>query len=157
MDAEPLGAEVFLTRRRDGDAVCCERWPAEIGFGDDRWQCRLQWPGSACRILRIGRCRFRSHAMTGWHNGEMNVLRLILARIAEDERGELSSMRRGATPSRGLREAAFKRRLVDDAPRSVEWNFARGEDNDLHVKQPILGQLAMVYADHPDFDARWTR
>jgi hypothetical protein len=95
--------------------------------------------------------------MTGWHTGEMNVVRFILARIAEDERGELSSMRRGATPSRGLREAAFKRRLVDDALRSVEWNFARGEDNDLHVKQPVLGQLAMVYADHPDFDARWTR
>jgi hypothetical protein len=95
--------------------------------------------------------------MTGWHNGEMNVVRFLFARIAEDERGELSSMRRGATPPRGLREEAFKRRLVDDALRSVEWNFARGEDNNLHMKQPALGQLAMVYADHPDFDARWTR
>lgn len=52
---------------------------------------------------------------------------------------------------------AFKRRLVDDALRGVEWNFARGEDNTLHVKQPVLGHLAMVYADHPDFDARWIR
>jgi hypothetical protein len=77
--------------------------------------------------------------MTGWHNGEMNVVRFILARIAEDERGQLSSMRRGARPSRGLREAAFKRRLVDDALRSVEWNFARGEDNDLHVNRPFSG------------------
>jgi len=94
--------------------------------------------------------------VTGWHNGEMNIVRFVLARIAEDE-PELSSMRRSATPSRGLRQAAFKRRLVDDALRSVDWNFARGEDNDLHVKQPVLGKLAMVYADHPDFDARWTR
>jgi hypothetical protein len=86
----------------------------------------------------------------------MNVVRFVLARIAEDERGELSSMRRGAGPSRGLREAAFKRRLVDDALRRVEWNFTLGEDNDLHVKLPVLGQLAMVYADHADFDARWT-
>jgi hypothetical protein len=29
-------------------------------------------------------------------------------------------------PSRGPRKAAIKRRLVDDALRSVEWNFARG-------------------------------
>lgn len=48
-------------------------------------------------------------------------------------------MRRGASPSRGLREAQFKRRLVDDALRGVEWNFARGADADLHVKQPVLG------------------
>jgi hypothetical protein len=95
--------------------------------------------------------------MTDWHNDEMNVVRFVLARIAEDERGELSSMRRGAGPSRGLREAAFKRRLVDDVLRRVEWNFAQGEDSDLHMKQPVLGQLAMVYADHPDFDARWAR
>jgi hypothetical protein len=87
----------------------------------------------------------------------MNVVRFVLARIAEDERGELSSMRRSAGPSRGLREAAFKRRLVDDALRSVEWNFAQGEDDDVHAKQPVLGQLAMVYADHPDFDVRWAR
>lgn len=64
-------------------------------------------------------------------------------------------MRRFAGPSRGLREAAFKRRLVNDALLSVEWNFARGEDNDVHAKQPVLGRLAMIYADHPDFDARW--
>ncbi|GAB5901301.1 DUF6221 family protein [Mycolicibacterium mageritense] len=87
----------------------------------------------------------------------MNVVRFVLARIAEDERGELSSLRRGGAPSRGLREAAFKRRLVDDALRNVQWNFARGEDDELHLKQPILGQLAMVYADHPDFDADWAR
>ncbi|MGV7570838.1 DUF6221 family protein [Mycobacterium kansasii] len=87
----------------------------------------------------------------------MNVVRFVLARIAEDERVELSTPRGGARPSRGLREAAFKRRLVDDALRTVDWNFTRGEDSDLHVKQPVLGQLAMVYADHPDFDARWTR
>lgn len=84
-------------------------------------------------------------------------MRFLLARIAEDERGELSSMRGGARPSRGLREAAFKRRLVDDALRNVEWNFARGEDSDVHLRQPVLGQLAMVYADHPDFDPHWTR
>jgi hypothetical protein len=95
--------------------------------------------------------------MPGGHNGEVNVVGFILARIAEDERGELSSMRRGGSPSRALREAAFKRQLVDDALRSVEWNFTRGEDRDLHVKRPVLGQLAMVYADHPDFDARWAR
>ncbi|OKH71164.1 hypothetical protein EB73_11005 [Mycobacterium sp. SWH-M3] len=89
--------------------------------------------------------------------GGMNVVRFVLARIAEDERGELSSLRRGGTPSRGLREAAFKRRLVDDALRNVQWNFARGEDDELHLKQPVLGQLAMVYADHPDFDADWAR
>lgn len=65
-------------------------------------------------------------------------------------------MRRGASPSRGLREAAFKRQVVDDALRGVEWNFARGEDDNLHLKRPVLGQLAMVYADHPDFDSRWT-
>lgn len=84
------------------------------------------------------------------------MVRFVLARIAEDERGELGSMRRGASPSRGLREAAFKRRVVDDALRGVEWNFARGEDDNLHLKRPVLGQLAMVYADHPDFDSRWT-
>ena len=32
-----------------------------------------------------------------------------------------------------------------------------GEDGDVHAKQPVLARLAMVYADHPDFDARWTR
>jgi hypothetical protein len=86
----------------------------------------------------------------------MNVVRFVLARIAEDERGELSTLRRSTGPSRALREAAFKRQLVNDALRSVEWNFALGEDNDVHIKQPIFGQLALVYADHPDFDARWT-
>lgn len=64
-------------------------------------------------------------------------------------------MRRSAGPTRALREAAFKRRLVDDALRRVKWNFTQGEDDDVHVKQPVLGQLAMIYADHPDFDARW--
>lgn len=95
----------------------------------------------------------------GWHNDDMNVVSFVLARIAEDERVALSSMHRSAgsrglsTP--GLREAAFKRRLVDDAVRGVNWNFAQGEDGGVHAKQPVLGRLAMVYADHPDFDARW--
>jgi len=94
------------------------------------------------------------------HNGEMNVVSFVLARLAEDERVALSSMHRsrGATrglSTRGLRETAFKRRLVDDALRGVNWNFAQGEDGDVHAKQPVLGRLAMVYADHPDFDARW--
>ncbi len=94
------------------------------------------------------------------HNGEMNVVSFVLARIAEDERVALSSMHRsrGSTrglSTRGLRETAFKRRLVDDALRGVNWNFAQGEDRDVHAKQPVLGRLAMVYADHPDFDARW--
>jgi hypothetical protein len=43
----------------------------------------------------------------------------------------------------------------DDALRGVNWSFAQGEDGDVHAKQPVLGRLAMVYADHPDFDARW--
>jgi uncharacterized protein DUF6221 len=94
------------------------------------------------------------------HNGEMNVVSFVLARIAEDERVALSSMHRSAgstrgLSTRGLRETAFKRRLVDDALRGVSWNFAQGEDGDVHAKQPVLGRLAMVYADHPDFDARW--
>ena len=96
------------------------------------------------------------------HNGQMNVVSFVLARIAEDERVALSSMHRSAGSShglstRGLRETAFKRRLVDDALRGVNWNFARGRDGDIHAKQPVLGRLAMVYADHPDFDARWVR
>jgi len=66
-------------------------------------------------------------------------------------------MRRDASPSRALREATFKRRLVDDALRSAGWNFTRGQDSDLDLKQPLLGQLALVYADHPEFDAHWTR
>jgi hypothetical protein len=94
------------------------------------------------------------------HNGEMNVVSFVLARIAEDERVALSSMHRSAgstrgLSTRGLRETAFKRRLVDDALRGVNWNFAQGEDGDVHAKQPVLGRLAMAYADHPDFDARW--
>ena len=96
------------------------------------------------------------------HNGQMNVVSFVLARIAEDERVALSSMHRSAgsrrgLSTRGLRETAFKRRLVDDALRGVSWNFARGTDGDIHTKQPVLGRLAMVYADHPDFDARWVR
>ena len=91
------------------------------------------------------------------HNGEMNVVSFVLARIAEDERVALSSMHRSAGSTRGLRETAFKRRLVDDALRGVSWNFTRGGDGDIHAKQPVLGRLAMVYADHPDFDARWVR
>lgn len=81
-----------------------------------------------------------------------------MKKVASEADGDEERCRgRSAGPSRGLREAAFKRRLVDDALRSVEWNFARGEDNDVHVKQSGIGQWAMVYADHPDFDARWTR
>jgi Family of unknown function (DUF6221) len=96
------------------------------------------------------------------HNGEMNVVSFVLARIAEDERVALSSMHRSAgsrrgLSTRGLRETAFKRRLVDDALRGVSWNFTRGGDGDIHAKRPVLGRLAMVYADHPDFDARWVR
>jgi hypothetical protein len=95
--------------------------------------------------------------------GSMNVVSFVLARIAEDERMELRSMHRSAASTgrglstRGLRETAFKRRLVDDALRGVRWDFAHGEDNDVHAKRPVLGKLAMVYADHPDFDPRWTR
>ncbi|UNB52983.1 DUF6221 family protein [Mycolicibacterium sp. YH-1] len=90
----------------------------------------------------------------------MNVVSFVLARIAEDERVALNSMRRSAgltrgLSTRGLREAAFKRRLADDALRRVNWNFAQGEDGDVHAKQRVLGRLAMVYADHPDFDAHW--
>jgi len=90
----------------------------------------------------------------------MNVVSFVLARIAEDERAALSSMHRSAgstrgLSTRGLRETAFKRRVVDDALRRVDWNFARGADGDVHTKQPVLGRLAMVYADHPDFDALW--
>jgi hypothetical protein len=90
----------------------------------------------------------------------MNVVGFVLARIAEDEQVALSSMHRSAVTrrglsTRGLREAAFKRQLVDDALRRVNWNFSQGEDGDVHAKQPVLGRLAMVYADHPDFDARW--
>jgi hypothetical protein len=89
----------------------------------------------------------------------MNVVSSVLARIAEEEREALSSMHRSAgsrgLSTRGLCETAFKRRLVDDAIRRVKWNFAQGEDGDVHAKQPVLGRLAMVYADHPDFDARW--
>jgi hypothetical protein len=91
----------------------------------------------------------------------MNVVSFVLARIAEDERVALCSMHQNAgaaergLSTRGLRETAFKRRLVDDALRGVKWNFAHGEDGDVHAKQPVLGQLAMVYADHPDFDPRW--
>lgn len=89
----------------------------------------------------------------------MNVVNFVLARISEDERVALSSMHRSAgsrglsTP--GLRETAFKRWLVEDALQQVSWNFAHGQDGDVHAKQPVLGRLAMVYADHPDFDARW--
>jgi len=94
-------------------------------------------------------------------NGLMNVVSFVLARIADDEQVALSSMHRSAAAAgrglstRGLRETAFKRRLVDDALRGVTWSFAHGEDGDVHAKQPVLGQLAMVYADHPDFDPRW--
>jgi hypothetical protein len=94
-------------------------------------------------------------------NGLMNVVSFVLARIADDEKVALSSMHRSATAAgrglstRGLRETAFKRRLVDDALRGVMWSFAHGEDCDVHAKQPVLGQLAMVYADHADFDPRW--
>lgn len=92
----------------------------------------------------------------------MNVVRFLLARIAEDEQEALSAprvgqhtMRRGAGPTRGLRETAFKRRVVEDALRRVKWNFAQGEDSHVHAQQPVLGLLALIYADHPDFDARW--
>jgi uncharacterized protein DUF6221 len=90
----------------------------------------------------------------------MNVVSFVLARIEDDERAALSSIHRatGSTrglSTRGLRETAFKRRLVDDALRGLNWNFERGEDGDVHAKRPVLGRLAMVYADHPDFDARW--
>lgn len=90
----------------------------------------------------------------------MNVVSFVLERIAEDERIALSAMHRGQgsrrdLSTRGLRETAFKRRLVDDALRGVSWNFAQGEDHDVHAKKRVLGQLAMVYADHPDFDAHW--
>nr|WP_231998248.1 DUF6221 family protein [Mycobacterium sp. 1245499.0] len=76
----------------------------------------------------------------------------IRAALSAKHRGEGS--RRGLS-TRGLRETAFKRRLVDDALRGVSWNFARGEDGEVHAKKLVLGQLAMIYADHPDFDARW--
>jgi len=94
-------------------------------------------------------------------NGLMNVVSFVLARIAEDERMALSAMHRnaGATErglsTRGLRETAFKRQLINDALQRIPWNFAHGEDCDVHAKQPVLGQLAMVYADHPEFDPRW--
>jgi hypothetical protein len=61
----------------------------------------------------------------------------------------------GRNLSTRLRETAFKRRLVDDALRGVTWNFASGEDGDVHAMQPVLGRLAMIYADHSDFDPRW--
>ena len=57
--------------------------------------------------------------------------------------------------TRGLRDTAFKRRLVDDALRRITWNVASGEDGNVHAMQPVLGRLAMIYADHPDFDPRW--
>jgi hypothetical protein len=90
----------------------------------------------------------------------MNVVSFVLARIAEDERDALSAMHRGqrarrGLSTRGLRETAFKRRLVEEALRGVSWNFAQGADGDVHAKNRVLGQLAMVYAEHPDFDARW--
>jgi hypothetical protein len=90
----------------------------------------------------------------------MNVVSFVLARIADDERVALSSMHHSAESTRGLstrglRETAFKRRLVDDALRGVNWNFAHGDDGAVHAKQPVLGRLAMVYADHPDFEVRW--
>jgi hypothetical protein len=93
----------------------------------------------------------------------VNVVKFVLARIADDERVALSLMHRSAEDgerglsTRGLRETAFKRRLVDDALRGVTWNFGDGEDGDVHAKLPVLGQLAMVYSDHPDFDRRWVR
>ncbi|KKE98591.1 hypothetical protein EB72_18985 [Mycobacterium sp. SWH-M1] len=59
--------------------------------------------------------------------------------------------------TRGLLQTAFKRRLVNEALRGLTLNFGHGEDSDVHAKPPVLGQLAMMYADHPDFDRRWVR
>jgi hypothetical protein len=69
-----------------------------------------------------------------------DVVNFVLARIAEDEQVALSFMHRSAgstrgLSTRGLRETAYKRRLVDDAlRRGFNWNFAQGEDGDVHAK-----------------------
>lgn len=66
--------------------------------------------------------------------------------------GERSSL---STP--GLRETAFKRRLVDDGLRGATWNIGHGDDGDVPAKLPVLGKLAIAYAAHPHFDRRWVR
>jgi hypothetical protein len=68
----------------------------------------------------------------------------VLARIAEDERVALSSMHRSAgstrgLSTRGLREAAFKRRLVDDALRASISTLHRVKMATSTRSSPFLG------------------
>ncbi|WP_412770110.1 DUF6221 family protein [Mycolicibacterium grossiae] len=116
---------------------------------------RPEWSPSAPVIQFTLSCRCGHEPGSPETIAYVNVVRFVQARLAEDERAALSAPSQPAT-TRALREVSFKHQLVDRALDSVEWDFHAGSDDHVHEKAPLLGLLAAVYADHPDFEPRWS-
>ena len=85
----------------------------------------------------------------------MDVKEFLLARIAEDEEhagrfvdlfpeGDMAPLFR-----RVLAECAAKRAII-------EAHDLDDRRTDLHVSEPLLGILAAVYSDHPDYQEEWS-
>ena len=89
---------------------------------------------------------------------DMTLTQFLLARIAEDERraaaavGRLHARRKDTTlADRAVTEAQSKRRIVEDR----SFRESQNADRLSLFGERILGTLAAVYADHPDYDEAW--
>jgi len=91
----------------------------------------------------------------------MDIVEFLKARLDEDEREARICLNRWATEGHGtrrrwdqqLREVAAKRRIVD-----LAWHHLGDEEYGWgmeEAKRQMLGILATVYADHPDYDPGW--
>jgi hypothetical protein len=106
----------------------------------------------------------------------MDLAEFLLARIAEDEGRATDALggrilaqlyvSKNATagdirfaerfdPARALAECEAKRRIVEQA--QEHWDSAYGEP-EIFIEEPwqgILRQLALPYANHPDYQPEW--
>jgi hypothetical protein len=82
----------------------------------------------------------------------MNLLQFLHARFDEDERAA-----RVAGDARALREVGFKRELCASIEQQIGLDLRPVAEHVRYAAFPLLGRLAAIYADHCDYDIRWTQ
>ncbi|WP_418287711.1 DUF6221 family protein [Mycobacterium adipatum] len=81
----------------------------------------------------------------------VNIFKFLETRVSEDERNARARMVNDPFESRALREAAFKRYILQEL-HAQSWQTSAKRDG---APSRAALELAKVYIEHPDFDAKW--